>query len=697
LWRWSRRKPAAAGLVVMVVAMVGFALGGGLWLERQRAEQRAERARNEGRASQAVEAALEKAADLQLQGRWPETLAVLGGAQRLLGDSSPAHLVDRVRRARADASMVADLEDIRLRMSASSSSENGSVFSPELAYAGAFEKYGIPVLSLEPDESAARIRASAIRETLVAYLHDWLYWVSDENKARLVGVLGLADDDDWRSAYREARVANDIEELRRLAQHPEAPMQPSVVVSGLGGAMLADRYKNETLALLQKAQQRNPGDFWINFLLGNFWLSDRPQEAVGYFRVAVAIRPTSDAAWLNLGRVLRDSGNVDEAIAAFRRSVDLNPNFDVARELKTCLVQKGGLDEARAAWEKLLELNPADHGSWYGYAEFCLFLGREDDYRRARRDLLARFGATTNPFDAERTARACLLMPAGGDELRQAISIAERAVAEREGDKWGHPYFEFVRGLAHYRQGRYAQAIAMMQGDAAGVLGPAPCLVLAMARHQSGALTEARETLATAVLSHDWRAVQTQVRDQNGWIYHILRREAENLILPNLSAFMSGEYQPQDNAERLSLLGVCQAANHTRAIARLYADAFTSAPALADDLEAGHRYNAARAAALAGCGRGEDATALDEQEARQWRDQARSWLRSELIARAGIYDADPKAGRGSLRLTLTRWQSDPDLVSVRDPGEIEELSADERNEYLALWADVAALLDRTEK
>jgi serine/threonine-protein kinase len=237
----------------------------------------------------------------------------------------------------------------------------------------------------------------------------------------------------------------------------------------------------------------------------------------------------------------------------------------------------------------------------------------------------------------------------------------------------------------------------MMQGDAATVLGPAPRLVLAMARYQSGGLREARQTLGAAVLSHDWRAVQTQVRDQNGWIYHILRHEAESLILPNLVAFLDGTYQPQDNDERLSLLGVCQSANRTRAIARLYADAFVTDPTLADDLEAGHRYNAARAAVLAGCRNGEDARGLDEREARQWRDQAREWLRSELVARVGIYNADPKAGRGSLRLTLTRWRNDSDLARVRDADEVEKLPADEREEYLALWADVAALLARSEK
>src|SRR5262249_45980827 len=153
------------------------------------------------------------------------------------------------------------------------------------------------------------------------------------------------------------------------------------------------------------------------------------------------------------------------------------------------------------------------------------------------------------PFIAERTGRACLLLPGTDDELRQAVALAERAVAKREGDKWAHSCFEFVHGLAEYRQGQFDRAIATMQGDAPGALGPAPRLVLALSLHRSRQATEARKMLAAAILTHDWRA--SRARDHNGWIYHILRREAEAMILPKLQAFRQGDRQPQDNNERL--------------------------------------------------------------------------------------------------------------------------------------------------
>ena len=41
-WRWGRRNPTAAALVVTALALVGLAIGGGVWLVQQRAERRAE-------------------------------------------------------------------------------------------------------------------------------------------------------------------------------------------------------------------------------------------------------------------------------------------------------------------------------------------------------------------------------------------------------------------------------------------------------------------------------------------------------------------------------------------------------------------------------------------------------------------------------------------------------------------------------
>jgi serine/threonine-protein kinase len=694
-WRWGRRNPTAAALATAVLALIGLAVGAAFLILHQRAERRMDAARRDGRAQQALEARLEQAVALEKQGRWPEARVALQIAPEVLDGAAPVGLRERLRRALADADMVAELEGIRLRLSERGKSLQPAAVSPEQMYAGAFGNYGISVMTLEPGEASARIRDSAIRKTLLAFMHDWLHWVSDENRARLREVLDRADDDAWRHAFRIALGKKDLEKLNELAHAPETPDQPPVVLSGLAGLLLTDKdkYGNEALVLLRGAQQQHPSDFWINYLLGVFSIDERPHEAVGYFRVAVAIRPTSDQAQMMLGRALQDLGETEGAIAALRQAVALNPNYPVARELASALAPIGGLEGARVAWAKTLARDPPDHGAWFGYAELCLFLGREDDYRRARQDLLKRFGGTTDPYAAERISRACLLRPATGDELRQAVALAERAAGvDRSQYASAYPWFLFSRGLAEYRQARFEQAISTMRGDASRVLGPASRLVLAMALHQRGEVAEAREALATAVLSYDWRA--TQVRELHGWICHIVRREAEGMILANLPAFLDGKYQPRDNDERLALLGVCQFTNRTRAMARLYADAFAATPRLADDFGAGHRYSAARAAARAGRGQGADAKSLGDEERARLREQARQWLRAELAARARVFEAGPEADRGAARMALMRWRNEPDLAVLREPGELDKLTADERRDCLALWDEVAKELAR---
>jgi hypothetical protein len=44
--------------------------------------------------------------------------------------------------------------------------------------------------------------------------------------------------------------------------------------------------------LLRAAQARLPGDFWVDFLLGDvLYEKKRMDEAVGFYRAALAVRP----------------------------------------------------------------------------------------------------------------------------------------------------------------------------------------------------------------------------------------------------------------------------------------------------------------------------------------------------------------------------------------------------------------------
>jgi serine/threonine-protein kinase len=146
--------------------------------------------------------------------------------------------------------------------------------------------------------------------------------------------------------------------------------------------------------------------------------------------------------------------------------------------------------------------------------------------------LLARFGGTTDPQIAERVGRACLLRPGTQDVLQKASVLIRRAMAADRSkvERWVPPYFSFAQGLLAYRQGRFDQSSAIMEGDASRVLGPAPGLVLAMARFRLGQKDEAIKTFENALKNFDWQPANADSRE--ACIYHILRREAEALFKP---------------------------------------------------------------------------------------------------------------------------------------------------------------------
>jgi serine/threonine-protein kinase len=395
------------------------------------------------------------------------------------------------------------------------------------------------------------------------------------------------------------------------------------------------------------------------------------------------------AIWREVRDALRRGTNVHQTAAlALNRSSAVEPSPSV-------LMRLGRLDAARLAWKKILKADPPDHPIWNGYAELCLFLGDEDGYRRARRALLERFGNSADPYVAERVGRACLLLPATADELRQSVAVAERAVARTSGEQAAHPYFVFARGLAQYRQRQFDMAIAAMRGDASSVLGPAPGIVLAMALHQKGETDLAREALASAVLSYDWRA--NQVIDLHGCIAHLLRREAEAMILPNLPQFLDEKYRPKHNDERLAFLAICQFTNRTSAAAKLYSEAFAAEPRLAGDLRAGHRYKAARVAALAGCGIDHDASQLGQSQRSLWRRQALDWLCADLTACTVWLSSKPGSAHDQVWNLLSTWKTDPDLAGLRDRSALAKLSTDEQNACGALWQSVDTLLTRAQE
>ncbi len=161
-----------------------------------------------------------------------------------------------------------------------------------------------------------------------------------------------------------------------------------------------------------------------------------------------------------------------------------------------------------------------------------------------------------------------------------------------------------------------------------------------------------------------------------------------------LAAILRGGQRPGGNPERLRLAQRAYDKALHDAAAKLWADALDTDPKLAEDRQPETRYNAACAAALAGCGQGKDDPAPDDAAKARLREQARAWLKAELAAWDKVLATGPDQSRAVVAQTLQHWQEDADLAGLREPDALEKLPEAERKGWRQLWAEAAELLKR---
>src|SRR5262249_28892812 len=132
------------------------------------------------------------------------------------------------------------------------------------------------------------------------------------------------------------------------------------------------------------------------------------------------------------------------------------------------------------------------------------------------------------------------------------------------------------------------------------------------------------------------------------------------------------------------------------AAAGYYAEGLAASPVPVAELKPELLYEAACAAALAGCGQGKDAVGLAPTEKTRLRTQALDWLRAALASWKGKVGGDRPGPLLDLTKHLSTWQTDPALAGVREVKGLGKLPAAERKAWEGLWAEVAGLLKDAE-
>jgi serine/threonine-protein kinase len=735
LRKWVWRRPAAAGLLAAVVLLV--AVGGtGTWLlSRQWAAARNRQAQTEGEVRRVLEQTrgpLEEAWQAQDLAKLTEALAEgnravdiarsgeAGAAVRQEAEAFRAEAGERLRRAKKNRALLEAVLDVSAPQETRPDQAGRLMVlnqpSVEEQYAAAFRGWGLDVDGTAEAEAAQRLRAEpdVVVQEVIAALDGWmlerrgrrtapwrrLFRIADRLdrsdrrrllRALLVGglppraewVAGLAGvGSPWPALWEQAR-GNTWRQLLEVRKEIDPRKEPTLTVVLLARACAAVGDPAAAEQVLRQAATAQPGQVVLLDALGKLLERQglsRLEEAIGYYRTARGQRPhlgiSLSKALLGAGRaaeagevmqelVLLQPDNAafhfylgvaayyqkkyGEAETAFRKALDLGLGFaEVYSNLGGALNVQGRHGEAEAVLRKVIRLKPdfarayTNLGSAligrqkYGEAEAVLrkALVLEPDYAEAHCNLgNALLGQQRHP-EAEAAYRKALDLDPGLNEAYYGL------------------------GNSLKRQARFAEAAA--------------------------ALKKASELLPATHPGRGWaRQLQQQCQ----------RYAALDARLP---AILQGTKKPASAAEHIELAQLCRFKQLYAAAAHFYAAAFASAPRLADDLKAGHRYNAACYAALAAAGQGEDAAKLDDKERTRLRQQALDWLRADLVLRTRQLKSDRSADRAEVQQALRHWQQDIDLAGLRDREAMAKRSAQEQKASARLWADVAELLKKAE-
>jgi serine/threonine-protein kinase len=639
VWRWCRRNPMRAGAGALLVAALVL-IAGNLWrLQRQAAA-----------TERAVGEDLREAEWLQEQERWGEANRVLERAAVRLGEGRPADLRERMERMQRDVALAARLEEARLQNAAAGKGSTYDYDGADRAFAAAFATRGLDVKVLDLDEAAGRIQSSAIRRQLVGALDDWASVKDDLQPGsgqRLLELARRADDDPWRQRLRDATARKDGAALERLAaQQGVLTQQPAAHLEQLGVALWRVGRRGAAVQFLRQAQQRHPADLWINLELAcQLWETGAPAEAIGFFRVALAFRPKSPAILSNVGCALAVQGKSQEAVDIFQQAIALNPELPgLYFNLGKAYQDQKKLAEAVDAYREAVARKPDYPEAYYNLGLALQILGRLTEAADAYRKHIAGMPNNPNgPYNLGNALRDQGDLEGAAGAFRQAI-VCKPDFAEAHCNL----------GQTLRRQGRFAEALdELKRGHALGSRNPR------------------------------WPYPSDQ------WA-----REAEQLVQldTKLARALKGEAQLGDPAECLALAYFCR--HHKKrfaAAARFYGDAFAAEPRLAGSQPSAHRYNAACAGSLAGCGQGDDATSLDDKQRARLRQQALDWLRADLAAWHKALDGDRSKAAPAVRRQMQHWLRDADFVGLRGPQALAKLPEPERSAWRKLWAEVEDL------
>jgi len=677
LRKWGRRHPAVTAALTAALMVLSAAAG---WVGNDRAK-RAKATETE------VKKALDESTEWQQRRRVPEALSVARQANGALVGGHADHALCRKVEARVDdLALLVRLEEARLE-----SFGNMDMHLVDRRFGEIFREADRDVDAESAEKAGTHIRDSTVALELAALLDDWAMRrrrLNPKDEARwmhLLDVARAADPDGWRNQLRDALAGKDQKALVKLATSDEAAQLLPWTLSAVAGRLMSTGAVQPAEALLRRAQRQRPDDFGINAILAKILLASTPprhDEAIVFLMVAVALRPQSAIGHLILGNALDDKKDrdLDGAIAEFRKAIDLDPKYASAHtNLGFALHAKGDVEGAIAEYRKAIDCDPKVAQA---HTNLGTALYKKEDLDGAITEYRKAIDCDPDNALTHSFLGIALL---NNQDLAGAIAALRKAVDLDPKNAFAHT--NLASGLHD-------------QGDVDGAIAECRRAIecdpnLALAHNGLGSYLCDNGQFVEA-LTHFRRGQELVAKDARSSEQSAqLVKECQRLVELDgkLPAILSGKEKPADARQRTEYADVCQKKHLFATAARLYLEAISAQANLVASPQSGLRYNAACAAALAGCGLGEDAAKLTDAERAGLRKQALSWLRGDLDAWARLPEQGPTQNRPAIK-QLAHWLEGPDFNGVRGAAALAKLPEAEREPWRVLWADVAATLAR---
>ena len=177
-------------------------------------------------------------------------------------------------------------------------------------------------------------------------------------------------------------------------------------------------------------------------------------EAMAHYRKALEINPSSVGALSGLGAALLNKGQVDEAITQLRKALAIDPNFSNAHyNLGNALFQKGLVDQAISQYQETLEAEPGFSTARYNLGAALIQKGRLDEAIDQFQLVLE---TNPNQADAHYNLGNALLQRGRVDE-----AMAQYRMALGIDPSHAEAHFNF--GMALIQKGQLNEAVAHLE------------------------------------------------------------------------------------------------------------------------------------------------------------------------------------------------------------------------------------------